>query len=271
MYKLPVSIYCAVFCVLQFSCAAPVHAADCKWIDTVGEAAVENITPEEARQTALNRARIKAVETVSGLHVQGNSLVKDVTLVADFIRTLSTGYVLEEKIVGWKSRTVQEKPEAPPVTLYKVSMKSCVAAARLGDPYFKVRGELSRPVYVTGEEAVVKASCTRACYLTILNLTADNKMKVLMPNSVELTAHLLPGESYTFPPKGLSLEMSPLQGHKRDTEAFYLVATKEVLDLSRLMKEDGEVSAKVFYSLLLSLPPETKAEELLVYEVRDNE
>jgi hypothetical protein len=256
---------------VYFAFAASVHAADCKWIDTVGEAAVENITPEEARQTALNRARIKAVETVSGLHVQGSSLVKDVTLITDFIRTLSMGYVLEEKIVGWNSRTVQEKPEAPPVTLYKVSMRSCVAAARLGDPYFRVRGEISRPVYVTGEEAVIKASCTKTCYLTILNLTADNKMKVLMPNTFEPAAHLAPDESYTFPQKGLSLEMSLLQGHKKDTEAFYLVATKEALNLSRLMKEDGEVSAKEFYSLLLSLPPETKAEELLVYEVRDKE
>lgn len=258
----------AAWCLVYFTLAVPVYAADCKWIDTVGEAAVENTTPEEARQTALNRARIKAVESASGLHVQGNSLVKDFTLISEFIQAMSMGYVLEEKIVGWKSRTVQENPQSSPVTLYKVTMKSCVAAARPGDPYFKVRGELSRPIYVTGEEAVIKASCSKACYLTILNLTADNKMKVLMPNSVESTARLLPGESFTFPPKGLSLEMSPLHGHKKDTEAFYLVATTEAMNLSRLMKEDGEVSAKEFYSLLLSLPPEAKAEELLVYEVR---
>jgi len=260
-----------VFCFLQLAFTRPVHAADCKWIDTAGEAAVENMTPEEARHAALNRARIKAVEGVSGVNIQGSSLVKDFTLVADFIKTLSSGYVLEEKIVGWTSHSFQEDPEAPPLTVYKVNVKSCVGSAKQGDPYFKVKGELNRPVFIAGEEAFIKATCTKDCYLTILNLTADNKIKVLLPNKFESAALIKTGECCTFPPKGLALEMSPLQGHKRDTEAFYLVATKEKLNLAGITKKDGEITAKELYGLLLSLPADTKAEEMLVYEVRGKE
>ncbi len=229
---------------------------------------VENMTPEEARQTALNRARIKAVEGVSGIGIQGSTLVKNFTLVADFIRTLSAGYVLEEKITGWDSRSFQANPQMPPVTVYNVSMKSCVAAAGKGDPFFKVKGELNRTVFMAGEEAVIKATCTKDCYLTILNVTADDKIRLLMPNKFMPSVRLKSGECCTFPQNGLALEMSPLPNHKKDTEAFYLIATKEKLSLAGITRNDGEIRAKDLYQFLLSLPADSKAEEMLVYEVR---
>src|SRR3989304_9553024 len=127
----------AIALLILYSPASPLYAADCQWKETTGESAVENITGEEARQLAINRARNKAVEEVSGVHVQGSSLVKNFTLAADFIQAMSAGYALDEKVVKWETGTYQEKPEATPLTTYKVTLKSCVAAPFAEDPYFK--------------------------------------------------------------------------------------------------------------------------------------
>src|SRR3972149_5196415 len=85
-----------------------VYAVDCQWVETDGEAVVENITPDETKQLALNRARNKAIENVSGINVSGNTLVKDYSLITDFIRVIGSGHILEEKILGWETSSFQE-------------------------------------------------------------------------------------------------------------------------------------------------------------------
>lgn len=247
----------------------PAFAADCQWKETTGEAAVENITAEEARQLALNRARNKAVEEIAGVKVQGSSLVKNFTLAADFIQAMSAGYILEEKAVKWETGTYQERPEAAPLTTYKVTLKSCVASVAAGDPYFRIKAELNRPVFIRGEEARITASCTKDCFLTILNLTADNKITLLLPNKHEPSVPLKANETYTFPAEGLALEMHTIPGHSKDTEAFLVIATKEKFDLLRLLKKGEEIPKKEFYRAILSLPADTRAEEMVVYEVRE--
>ena len=249
--------------------ASPLYAADCEWRETTGESAVENITAEEARQLALNRARNKAVEEIAGVQVQGSSLVKNFTLAADFIQAISAGYILDEKVVKWETGTYQEKPEATPLTTYKVTLKCCVASNAAGDPYFIIKAQLNRPVFMEGEEARITASCTKDCFLTILNLTADNKIKLLLPNNHEPSPRLKANETYSFPAEGLALEMHTMPGHSKDTEAFLVIATKEKFDVLTLLKKGEEIQQKEFYKAILSLPADTRAEEMVVYEVRE--
>jgi len=272
MKKIILAILTFAICNLQSAIYSSSFAADCTWIETSGEAAVENMTSEEARQSALNKARTKAVEGVSGINVQGSTLVKDFALVADFIHTLTSGHVVEEKVLGWDSKSFQDKPDAPPVTVYKVNLRTCVKAADAGDPYFKVKAELNRPVFMAGDEARITAGCTRDCYLTIVNISADNNISILYPNKIEPAGRMKGGASYTFPSvPGLALEMYPLQGHKRDTEAFYIIATKGNFDLQGMVKKTEGLTSKELYNSLLSLPATERAEEIVLYEVRAKE
>ena len=280
----------SMLCVGMFLCGKTAFAAEpilnCQWIETTGEAAVENITPEEARQLALNRARIKAIEGVSDVHVHAITLVKNLSLAADFIQTLSSGYVLGEKDIEWSSKAYQEKKDSLPLTIYTVKLKSCVAPTKTGDPYFKIKGELNRLVFIAGEDAKIKATCTKDCYLTIINLTADDKAKVLLPNEYEPSPLIRGGETYNFPAGGLGLEMYPLAGHKKDSEVFILIATKERFDLllktpssqssvAKGFNLDNETDRKLgkdilpkdLYTALLSIPADNRAEEILAYEV----
>jgi len=257
-----------LFSVSLCLCGNLVFASNCNWIETNGEAAVENITPEEARQLALNRARVKAIEGISNVNVKAITLVQNLSLIADFINTLSAGYVLEEKDIEWSSKTFQEKKDSPPVTIYTVKLKSCVATTLPGDPYFKIKAELNRPFFLKGEEAKIKATCTKDCYLTIVNFTAEGKLKVLLPNDYEPSPFIKAGGVYNFPSEGLALEMHTVEGHKKDTEVFILIATKERFDH---LLSSSTTTTKEFYNALLNLPADTRAEELLVYEVREKE
>mgnify|MGYP001603783199 CR=1 FL=1 len=77
------------------------------------------------------------------------------------------------------------------------------------------------------------------------------------------------GETYNFPAEGLGLEMYPLAGHKKDAEAFILIATKESFDALKLIKKGEEIQPKDFYNAILSIPANSRAEEIIAYEVRE--
>jgi hypothetical protein len=260
------------------------YASDCQWVETIGEAVTENLTADETRSLALNRARNKAIENVSGVNISGNTLVKDYSLIADLIRVAGSGHILQEKVLKWETETFQKSGDTPPVTIYRVKIESCVKGELSGDPYFKVIGELNRQVFMDREEAKIKVSCTKDCYLTILNLTAENKVRVLLPNEYERSKKIRGGEGYSFPPAGLSLEMHLLPGHKKDAEAFILIATKERFDLLPLLpfgsaqgrlqegiegRSEREFKIEDFYKGLLTIPSDSRTEEILLYEIRE--
>ena len=133
-----ISLIFILFSVSLCLCGKLVFASDCDWVESSGEAVVENITPDEARQTAINRARISAIESKTGVRVHGSTIVKDYQLLADMVQTLSQGYIIEEKLIKWEQGLFQESQDKAPLTTYKVFLKTCVAGVGEKDPYFKV-------------------------------------------------------------------------------------------------------------------------------------
>lgn len=246
-------------------------SAECRWVETDGSATAENITAEEAKQFALNRARMQAVEQVSSVRISGSALVKDFSLISEYIQSISHGYVLEEKVEQWDAVAHQDKKDRAPVAEYTVRLKSCVAPGREGDPYFRVKAEMDRPVYLKGEEARIRATCAKDCYLSIVNLRADGKVKVLLPNDFAQSGMIKAGVEYIFPPPGLALEMHTIEGQKRNTEAMVVIATKERFEMLKHIRKGGDITPKEFYNAVLSLPADTKVEEILLYEVRDKD
>jgi hypothetical protein len=272
--------HCPLLLLLPF----PLYASDCQWVETIGEAVAENLTPDEARNLALNRARNKAIENVSGINISGNTLVKDYSLITDLIRVAGSGHILEERVIKWEQGVIPLNKGGEgvviPITTYKVNLNTCVQGELSGDPYFKVRGELNRDVFMNGEEAEIKVTCTKDCYLTILNLMANNNVRILLPNEYEKLRKIKEGEEYNFPMQGLSLEIQLLPGHKKDAEAFILIATKERFDLLPLVKSSnspfakggqGGIKIEDFYKVLITIPPQERTEEILLYEVRARE
>ncbi len=259
----------------------PAFASDCNWVESIGEAVVENITPDEARQTAINRARISAIESKTGVRVHGSTMIKDYQLLADMVQTLSQGYITDEKIIKWEQGLFQETQDKAPLTTYKVQLIACVAGVGEKDPYFKVDAKLNKPVFIAGDEAIITIKTSRNAYLNIFNLTADDRVSLIAPSSTLPIMPIKANKEFHFPPEGFGLLMSVIKDKKRSSECFIIVATKEPYDFIGFAKtsssppsEGGDKGAvkegltvPEFYKNILKIPSNAKAEEMLIYEV----
>src|SRR3990167_5866420 len=225
-----ISLIFILFSVSLCLCGKLVFAFDCNWVEAAGEAVVENITPDEARQLAINRARISAIESKTGVRVHGSTIVKDYQLLADMVQTLSQGYITDEKIIKWEQGLFQESQDKAPLTTYKVQLSACVAGVGEKDPYFKVDAKLNKPVFIEGDEAVITVKTSRDAYLHIFNLTADDRISPIAPSTTLPIIPVKANKEFKFPPEGFGLLMSVIKDKKRSSECFIIVATKEPYD-----------------------------------------
>jgi hypothetical protein len=250
----------------------PVKAEQaCQWAETRGEAPLENMTAEEARQLALSRARARAVEQVAGIEVRSHMPVLNAMPIGEFVQSLAHGYIFKEEVLQWEQKAFQEAPEKTPHTLYRVRLRACVSPEGSGrDPYFTVDAELNKTTFVAEEEARLAVRCSRDCYVTIFNLSATNHFSILLPNPFQRMAPLRADQRLVFPQpgSGLALVMRPMSEHRRDTEAFLIVATKQYFDVHARLEKWKDISIGDVSRILLDLPASERAVALLVYEVR---
>ncbi len=259
------------FSVSLCLCGKLVFASDCNWVESIGEAVVENITPDEARQLAINRARISAIESKTGVRVHGGTLVKDYQLLADMVQTLSQGYIIDEKIIKWEQGEVPLNKGGEgvvlPLTTYKVQLSACVAGVGEKDPYFKLDAKLNKPVFIEGEEAEITIKANRNSYINIFNLTADDRISPIAPSATLPIIPIKANKEFKFPPEGFGLLMSVIKDKKRSSECFIIVVTKEPYDFIGINKKTESMTVPEFYRNIIKIPSNAKAEEMLVYEV----
>ena len=193
-----------------------------------GEAAVVGITAEQGQLIALQRARADAVEKAAGTRILGSTLVKDSMLVADFIKTFSRGFIVDEKVKWLPLGTFSENDKSAPIPVYRVKIEATVMIPeRKADPSFFLEASVNKPFYLSGEKAVIRAKVSKKSHIAIFNIRADDRVAMLYPVSSRVkTRALQPGETFLFPSpdSGLVLEMGTLKGHKQDSEAFMVVA-----------------------------------------------
>lgn len=209
-----------------------------KWIQCSGEAAVQNITYEEAQVLAMRRARLDGIEKVCGVSLQAETLVKDFMLAGDFIHSISYGHIVEEKDILWETETLQpDRPDNPPIILLRATMQAKVIPVNESpDPYFKIDLKLNRTVFQSGDEVVLTVQSTKDCYLTILNLAANDSVYVLYPNRFQRNNFIKANVEKEIPSEedrniGFHIRVTNLPGHKRDTELVKVIATKKKNDL----------------------------------------
>lgn len=255
-----------LICVLFF--ASTSFAAQCVWVQGKGEVVAENFTPAEARGLAVRQARYEAIEKVVGVQVAGATLVKDFSFAGDFVKSMSRGFIKEEKIIRWEQDKHQTSEQSPPVPIIRVFLEACVEPARLlKDKGFQVRANINKPVFYEGEKAVLEIVSSRKAFVNIFNLTADDRVLYYhQPPHIIMPMLLEPGEKVTFPPRGVSLEMSVLPAYKKATEAFIVVASSLNINMPLIFNGRTEFSLTEFYNGILSGEGDM-AEEMVIYSV----
>lgn len=255
----------------------------CTWVECKGYAVVENITPEQARELAKRRAQAQCIANVTGIDISSINVIKDFEFEAKLIKSFSKGVILKEEVLSWDEEKDKDRPGSSFLTL---NYRACVRKLEgENDPYFNVKLEMRENTYVEGDEAVLKIYPSQNCYLTIFNITAENKVNILYPDRKYFKDNFLKGEKYfEFPPEklrkqGWKLRVRTLPGQKENTEIIWVVATKKKIDFYNLLckKKEGRgfCDEKNFSPtlddlllVLSNIPLSEKSEDIEVYVVR---
>ncbi|MCG2754669.1 MAG: hypothetical protein L6247_03725 [Desulfobacteraceae bacterium] len=102
------------------------YAGTVKGVIGKGEAAVVGITAEQGQLIALQRARADAVGKAVGTNVLGSTLVKDSVLVAVFIKTFTSGFIVDEKVKWLPLGTFSENDKTALIPVYRVEITATV-------------------------------------------------------------------------------------------------------------------------------------------------
>lgn len=262
-----------LICLFAFGNPVGLEAKVIKGVIGKGEAAVVGVTAEEGRLIALQRAWADAIDQAAGVKIQSAVLVKNTLLVADFLKTFSSGFILEEKVKWLPLADLRENESQAPIPLFRVEIEAAVGVPeRKIDPGFILRAELNRKIFLAGGQARVSATVTRKAHLAVFNLMANDRVVMIYPNPKEAKAILLqPGESFSFPPQGDILEMSTLPGHQRDCEAFMITAVPErentLFCFTDYFTYEQEYSIPQFFEIYCRFA-DLAEEEILPYEVQ---
>lgn len=267
----------------SMSCLEPASAqTNAQWVDCSGEAMLQNISNEEAQAIAKRRARLDAVEKACGIKIQSESMVKDYQLLSDFIHSVSHGYVVEEKDIKWITETLHSKESnAPPTIIVKLSMRAKVIQDEgEPDPYFSVKLKLNKTNFIAGDEVILDIKPTKDCYITILNLAANDSVYVLLPNSWQSSQFVVSNKTISFPSdnlreSGFHLRVSNLPGHKRDTETVYVIATKQEINFVDDINNSAgfgvvgtpKLALQKLARWLTQIPIEERAEGSVMYNI----
>jgi len=263
-----------VFALIIFQPFNLCHAKEV-WEEAEGEAAIAGITAEQAILLALQRARAAAIEKASGVQIRSETLIRNALLSGEFIKSFSKGYITEEKY-NWDTGSLQESPDKPPIITYKVKLKAkVVVPERDVDLGFLLETKLNRAVFKTGEKAKISVKPTKDAYIAIFNWTADDRITLLFPNQYLPNNFVKAGTWFEFPSEksGVALKVKTLPKHRQDTEALYVVAfdkkTGTSIPFYSIFPSGASFKVAEFFSKYVKLPIEKAVEEIMVYEVRE--
>jgi len=194
-----------------------------------GACAIVGMSSEQCQLTALQRARVSAIEQASGIKVQANTIVTDGRLAADFIRTYSRGYLVNEKAEWLPLAQYQKDKASAPIPEYRVKIIADVHIPERRIKPIGLEAKINKVNFESGEQARITMKVGRNARIAIFNITADDKVVMVFPNLYEKDNEISGKESMVFPnaKSDTELIMETLQGHQRDAEAFFVVAIDE--------------------------------------------
>jgi uncharacterized protein DUF4384 len=250
-------------------------------VDVAAEVDGAGRTPDEARREALARARDLAVAEATGIRVAAQQLrlkseaageARD--LFSYLVHTSAAGRIVREQ-AQYSTRLVDDEP------VYRVALHAEVALEPgQRDPGFTVSLD-TRPashVLRAGEPLTMHISATRDCFVTVLNLLADGRVRRLFPFPDGADARRLPaGATLELPPADAGFEIRAAAGAGHPThEHVLVVATLDPLtwteedagDVDELgASSDASPDFTALNRWLLAIPLERRVEALWDYEV----
>jgi len=212
-------------------CSGLSHAAGessniVKNVSGEGSCAIVGMSAEQSQLIALQRARTEAIEKAADIRVSSHTVVTNFRLAADFIKTYSEGFIINETVEWLPLGQYQKDSSTAPIPEYRVRITADVykPAPKIGPIGLVARANDS--IFKSGEKARIHVETARKATVGIFNITADDRVVMLFPNQYDRDSSITEGQVLSFPREDSPIElvMGTLPGHKRDAEAFFVAA-----------------------------------------------
>ena len=207
------------------------------WFEVIGTAIIQNISPEEARELAIQNACKKAIEYYSGIEISGRTLTlqaesNEKILLDNFLQLInqtSQGIILEKEVLNEEIKTDGN-------ILNKVVVLKVKVGQQKGekDPYFNLTANLNREYFKENENLEITVIPTKECYLTVFNICSNDSVYIIFPNQYRKNNCVKAGEVFKLPNEndkkiGLSFPVYLLPGRDEDNEIIKVIATKNLI------------------------------------------
>ena len=210
------------------------------WFQVTESVIIEHITPEKAKEIAIQKACKRAIEFYSGVEISGRSLNiqaedQDDILIDDFTsitQQTTRGIVIKKEIL--KDEIISQGNQ-----LLKIITINTKVSKQKGekDPSFQITANLNRQYFKNNEEMELSVKSSKDCYLTVLNLCSNDSVYVLFPNKYRKDNFVKSDELFQLPDSsdkniGLSFPVNLLPNKNSDLEMIKVIATKQKIDFS---------------------------------------
>jgi len=230
------------------------------WYEVTTSVKVENITPEQAREKAIQRACQMAIEQFAGIEVTGKTTLiqaesnNEITMdhFSKLTNQISNGIILEKEILKEVNFAVNEG------ILKSVTLKLKVGKQQgKADPYFSIDAGLNKSYYQEGEELFLQVTPTKDCYLTILNIMSDENVATVFPNEFREDNFVKANELFELPNEndnklGIMFKVHLLPNKLEDTEIIKIIATKEPVSIN--INSDFNTAFEALQNWLVTIP-----------------
>ncbi len=230
------------------------------WYEVTTSVRVENITPEQAQNKAIQNACQLAVEQFAGIEITGRtSLIQaesnnEITMdhFSKLTNQISNGIILEKEILKEVNLAFNEG------ILKSVTLKIKVGKQQgKVDPYFSIDADLNKIYFQDGEELLLSVTPSKDCYLTILNIMSDENVTTVFPNQYRKDNFVKANELFELPNEndnklGIMFKVHLLPDKLEDTEIIKIIATKEPVSIN--INSDFNTAFEALQNWLVTIP-----------------
>lgn len=237
-------------------------------VDINTTVAIQNITAEDAQHIAIQRARASAIDEALGVSITRSSLLSNGSLVADFVKSYSRGYIVEETIEWFPLSQFQKDEKTPPIPVYSLNLKAKVKKNKLKQAPL-CQSELNKGEFYENDTLTLMIKCNADTHIGIFNIRADDKVDIITPVIPNEKPYFVAAGDTVFLPErnsGYEFRMSLLPGRKQVAEAIYIIYTSDSTLFNYFLSNQYSSVAN-FFKTIASLDI-AYSDEVLSYSVK---
>ncbi len=235
----------------------------------------------ETRAAALNEARREILFQGGEVRISAQTAVATGVVQDDWLQLFSSGVLSQEKVLA--ERWLPAKEQMPPC--YALTLQAVVSVLQKArESELDLRLWLPESQLTEGQAVEVNLLSASGGYLTLVNVSADGSVTLLLPNArMPLPYYLEPGQLSHFPAllnqADLKLVARVLPGQASSREVLKGILTRTPLQLQtgptgpfkqglfQVYDRFGTGLYGDFMRLLLALPAQSWNESSFVYQI----